>query len=72
MRVYSAILPYHTEPRSLSCRAAVKAGDPLAQPEVDRLVADRHRYPGARHCPHGRPTSLLLSRRELDRQFRRT
>jgi len=57
---------------SLSCRAAVKAGDPLAQPEVDRLVADRHRYPGARHCPHGRPTSLLLSRRELDRQFRRT
>jgi len=57
---------------SLSCRAAVKAGDPLSQPEVDRLVADRHRYPSARHCPHGRPTSLLLTRQELDRQFRRT
>ena len=57
---------------SLSCRAAIKAGDPLSQPEVDRLVADRHRYPSARHCPHGRPTSLLLSRQELDRQFRRT
>ena len=39
---------------------------------VDRLVADRHRYPSARHCPHGRPTSLLLTRQELDRQFRRT
>ena len=57
---------------SLSCRAAIKAGDPLSQPEVDTLVADRHRYPASRHCPHGRPTSLLLSRQELDRQFRRT
>jgi len=57
---------------SLSCRAAIKAGDRLAQPEVDRLVAQRHRYPGSRHCPHGRPTSLMLSQRELDRQFRRT
>ena len=57
---------------SLSCRAAIKAGDALSQPEIDTLVADRHRYPGARHCPHGRPTSLMLSRQELDRQFRRT
>lgn len=57
---------------SLSCRAAIKAGNPLSQPEIDTLVADRHRYPGARHCPHGRPTSLMLSRQELDRQFRRT
>ena len=57
---------------SLSCRAAIKAGDPLSQAEVDTLVADRHRYPGTRHCPHGRPTSLMLSRRELDKQFRRT
>ena len=57
---------------SLSCRAAIKAGDPLSQAEIDTLVADRHRYPGTRHCPHGRPTSLMLSRRELDKQFRRT
>ena len=57
---------------SLSCRAAIKAGDSLSQAEVDTLVADRHRYPGTRHCPHGRPTSLILSRRELDKQFRRT
>ena len=57
---------------SLSCRAAIKAGDPLSQSEVDTLVADRHRYPGTRHCPHGRPTSLMLSKRELDKQFRRT
>ena len=57
---------------SLSCRAAIKAGDALSQVEVDTLVADRHRYPGTGHCPHGRPTSLVLSRQELDKQFRRT
>jgi DNA mismatch repair protein MutL len=57
---------------SLSCRAAIKAGDALSQVEVETLVADRHRYQGTGHCPHGRPTSLVLSRQELDKQFRRT
>ncbi|NBV44555.1 MAG: DNA mismatch repair endonuclease MutL [Planctomycetia bacterium] len=56
----------------LACRAAVKAGDPLRQAEVDALVGERHRCIDAHHCPHGRPTSLTLSRQELDRQFRRT
>ena len=56
----------------LACRAAVKAGDPLRQAEVDALVEERHRCIDAHHCPHGRPTSLTLSRQELDRQFRRT
>ena len=23
------------------------------------------------HCPHGRPTSLVFSRQELDKQFKR-
>ena len=56
----------------LACRAAIKAGDPLSQAEVDALVRDRRVVPESHHCPHGRPTSLTLSRRELDRQFRRT
>jgi DNA mismatch repair protein MutL len=57
---------------SLSCRAAVKAGDPLSPAEVDALVRERRLVRESHHCPHGRPTSLILSRRELDRQFRRT
>ena len=56
----------------LACKAAIKAGDPLSQPEVDALVRDRRLVTDAHHCPHGRPTSLTLSRQELDRQFRRT
>jgi Ser/Thr protein kinase RdoA (MazF antagonist) len=37
-----------------------------------RAGADRRMVPESHHCPHGRPTSLVLSRQELDRQFRRT
>jgi len=56
----------------LACRAAIKAGDALSQAEVDALVRDRRGVRESHHCPHGRPTSLTLSRQDLDRQFRRT
>jgi DNA mismatch repair protein MutL len=56
----------------LACRAAIKAGDPLSRDEVDALVRDRRMVRESHHCPHGRPTSLVLSRQDLDRQFRRT
>jgi DNA mismatch repair protein MutL len=56
----------------IACKAAIKAGDPLSQAEVDALVRDRRIVPDSHHCPHGRPTSLTFSRQELDRQFRRT
>jgi len=56
----------------LACRAAIKAGDPLSREEVDALVRDRRLVRESHHCPHGRPTSLVLSRQDLDRQFRRT
>ena len=55
----------------LSCKAAVKAGQRLAPEEIDSLLAQRHLIDDAHHCPHGRPTALVLSRLELDRQFGR-
>jgi DNA mismatch repair protein MutL len=55
----------------LSCKAAVKAGDRLAPEEIESLLAQRHLIDDAHHCPHGRPTALVLSRNELDRQFGR-
>jgi DNA mismatch repair protein MutL len=56
----------------LACKAAIKAGDHLSQAEVDALVRERRIVEESHHCPHGRPTSLTLSRQDLDRQFRRT
>jgi DNA mismatch repair protein MutL len=55
----------------MACRAAIKAGDRLTAAEVAALVAQRDCVNNTHHCPHGRPTSLLFSKHELDRQFRR-
>ena len=55
----------------MSCKAAIKAGQRLTPEEMDSLLARRHLIDDAHHCPHGRPTALLLSRQELDRQFGR-
>jgi DNA mismatch repair protein MutL len=55
----------------MACHAAVRAGDPLTAEEIAALVAMRHLAADAHHCPHGRPTALLFTRQDLDRQFRR-
>jgi DNA mismatch repair protein MutL len=55
----------------MACHAAVRAGDRLTPEEIADLVAQRHLADDAHHCPHGRPTALLFSKQDLDRQFRR-
>ena len=55
----------------MACHAAVRAGDRLTPEEMAELVAQRALAQDTHHCPHGRPTALLFSRQELDRQFRR-
>ena len=55
----------------MACHAAVRAGDRLSPEEMTALVAQRGLVDDTHHCPHGRPTALLFSRQELDRQFRR-
>ena len=55
----------------ISCKAAIKAGQRLTPEEMEALLAQRHLIDDAHHCPHGRPTALVLSRDALDRQFGR-
>lgn len=57
---------------TMACKAAVKAGDRLTREEIDYLMQLRPTAEDSHHCPHGRPTSLVFSRHELDKQFRRT
>ncbi len=56
----------------LACKAAIKAGDPLAPEEITALLSERHLAQDSHHCPHGRPTELVFTREDLDRQFKRT
>jgi DNA mismatch repair protein MutL len=55
----------------MACHAAVRAGDRLTPEEMNALVAQRQLADDTHHCPHGRPTALLFSKQELDKQFRR-
>jgi len=57
---------------TMACHAAVKAGDPLADEEIEALLARRQGLPRRAACPHGRPTSLTLTLSDLQKQFRRT
>ena len=55
----------------MACHSAIRAGDRLAPEEISALVAQRDLADNSHHCPHGRPTSLLFTHHDLERQFRR-
>ena len=56
----------------MACKAAVKAGDPLSPGEIEALLARRELVERSSNCPHGRPTTLRLTLRDLEKQFKRT
>ncbi len=55
----------------MACHSAVRAGDRLTPEQMTALVEQRKLADDTHHCPHGRPTALLFSRHDLERQFRR-
>jgi len=63
--------PYRRLASLLACKRAVKAGDPLKPEEIESLLTRADLADDPRHCPHGRPTVVRLSRRELERRFDR-
>lgn len=56
---------------SLSCKAAVKGNYRLSAQEVDALIGELLLLSNPYHCPHGRPTIIAMSRRELEKKFKR-
>lgn len=55
---------------NVACRAAVKAGDESSPQELVAL-AERMEKEDIRYCPHGRPVSIVMKKRDLERQFGR-
>ncbi len=56
----------------MACKAAIKAGDPLTPGEIEALLARKNLVDRSSNCPHGRPTTLRLTLRDLEKQFKRT
>ena len=56
---------------SISCRAAIKAGDKTSPQELMALAEKILSGEVPPFCPHGRPCVLKLTRKELEKQFGR-
>ncbi len=56
---------------TLACHSSVRAGQPLSAEEMRELIGQLERCDAPRTCPHGRPTMILLSTTQLERQFGR-
>lgn len=55
----------------LSCKNAIKAGDPLQPAQMEKLIEDLMTVPNPGICPHGQPILIKISTLELDKKFER-
>lgn len=56
---------------SMSCKAAVKGNSRLSVAEVETLIGELLELENPYHCPHGRPTIIAMTKRELEKKFKR-
>ena len=56
---------------SMACRSAVKAGNFTSTYEAERFVGRVLNDESLRYCPHGRPVFVEMTKRELEKQFKR-
>lgn len=56
---------------SLACKAAIKAHDKTSLVELQALLDKVYDNDDIRYCPHGRPVLIKLTKREIEKQFRR-
>jgi DNA mismatch repair protein MutL len=62
---------YHLLHATMACHAAVRAGDPLGEELVRRLVARGSDVDFFAHCPHGRPVYRRLTEKDVAEWFMR-
>ena len=56
---------------TVACKAAIKAGKPTTMTELQDLCERVLSDDNVRSCPHGRPTTVRLTKYELDKMFKR-
>lgn len=73
--VECAELPVETMARdvlaTMACHSAVRAHDVLAEAEVEELFRQFDSQDALGHCPHGRPTFVRWTGRDLEKLFHR-
>ena len=57
---------------TMACKAAIKAGWKSDEKELLTLVRQVMEREDLKYCPHGRPICVTLSKKQLEKQFKRT
>jgi DNA mismatch repair protein MutL len=57
---------------TVACKAAIKAGWHTDEQELLALVKQVMAREDLKYCPHGRPICITLSKKQLEKQFKRT
>ena len=60
-----------SEIMQMACKSAVKGGDALTQSEIEALISQMTATGAPPTCPHGRPVVKVISKRELEKMFKR-
>lgn len=56
---------------TMACKAAVKGKQLLSFAEAKELITQMLQMEQPYHCPHGRPTTITMSKHELEKKFKR-
>lgn len=56
---------------SMSCKAAVKGNQILSLPEIKHLLEELMQCENPYTCPHGRPTMISMTKKEIEKKFKR-
>lgn len=56
---------------SMSCRVAIKANDKIHFDEINSLLSKMEKCENPYTCPHGRPSMVEISKKEIEKMFKR-
>lgn len=56
---------------TIACKAAVKGNQTLSFAEAEKLIGRMLQAEEPYHCPHGRPTTISMTKKEFEKKFKR-
>lgn len=56
---------------TIACKAAVKGNHTLSFEEAEKLIEKMLKADEPYHCPHGRPTTISMTKKEFEKKFKR-